>query len=80
MPGRGPLQRVSILGGTPETITPLRGASWGADGNIVYSTSEGARLRVAADGPPVWRRPCCLRQGYGGQAGLRGKAEALPHR
>ena len=63
MPGRGPLQRVSILGGTPETMTPLsaplRGASWGADGNIVYSTSEGALLRVAADGgdPEVLTTP-----------------------
>ena len=63
MPNRGPLQRVSILGGTPETITPLsaplRGASWGADGNIVYSTTEGALLRVAADGgePEVLTTP-----------------------
>ena len=63
MPASGPLQRVSILGGTPETITPLsaplRGASWGADGHIVYATLEGALLRVAADGgdPQVLTTP-----------------------
>ena len=63
MPDRGSLQRVSILGGTPETIVPLsaplRGASWGEDGRIVYSTSEGVLLRVAAEGgePEVLTTP-----------------------
>ena len=63
MPDRGPLQKVSILGGRPETITPLaaplRGASWGADDSIVFSTSNDGLLRVSADGgePEVLTTP-----------------------
>jgi len=50
------LERVSIQGGAPVTITtipsPLRGASWGEDGTIVYATSDTASglLRVSALG------------------------------
>ena len=49
------LKRVAILGGPPQTIcaleAPLRGASWGPDGMIVFAVSGGAGLlRVASEG------------------------------
>ena len=54
MPDRGPLQKVSILGGRPQTIcelpAPLRGASWGDDDMIVFSTATTGLMRVSADG------------------------------
>ncbi|MCH8811217.1 MAG: serine/threonine-protein kinase, partial [Gemmatimonadetes bacterium] len=54
----GSLQRVSILGGPPVTITPLPsflfGASWGADDVIVFGLNdlEGLRQVPAAGGEP----------------------------
>ena len=56
--GFGPLQRVSILGGPPLTIVPLggnlMGASWGADGTIVFglNAAEGLQQVPAAGGEP----------------------------
>ena len=48
------LKKVSVRGGTPITLCPVRyalGASWGSDGTIVFSDQEGKRLaRVSADG------------------------------
>jgi serine/threonine-protein kinase len=47
--GTGPLQRVSILGGPPLTISPLpaalAGASWGPDDMIVFGLNAGVGLR-----------------------------------
>jgi serine/threonine-protein kinase len=48
------LKRISVAGGLPQTITalddPIRGASWGDDGQIVFSSVGGGLLRVAAAG------------------------------
>ena len=47
------LSRVSIHEGTVERITgtpPLRGASWGSDNTIVFSTNSGGLWRVSANG------------------------------
>ena len=52
----GVLQKVSVLGGPPVTITKLpegglRGASWGDDDTLVFATSAPSGLwRVAAEG------------------------------
>ena len=54
----GALQRVSILGGPPLTITPLPldviGASWGPDETIFFGQNDGEGLRevAAAGGEP----------------------------
>ena len=54
----GPLQRVSILGGPPLTIVPLRqnlmGASYGPDETIVFGLNDAAGLWqvLAAGGEP----------------------------
>ncbi len=52
------LKKVPILGGTPVTIctlpapgpAPVRGASWGSDGTIVFGGANGSLWRVAASG------------------------------
>jgi serine/threonine-protein kinase len=50
------LKKVPILGGTPVTICsvqgpgPVRGASWGLDGTIVFGGARGSLWRVAASG------------------------------
>jgi Tol biopolymer transport system component len=55
----GPLQRVSISGGPPLTISAvsgdLRGASWGPDGTIVFALAdfEGLNQVSAAGGTPT---------------------------
>ena len=73
----GALQRVSVLGGPPLTITPLSadlaGASWGADGTIVFglNTSEGLWQVPAAGGEPA-----VLTTTYGTTA--HGSPEVLP--
>jgi serine/threonine-protein kinase len=59
---RGALRKVSMAGGEPLTICAaplLRGASWGEDGAIVYSSGEGSLVRVAATGgePAPLTRP-----------------------
>ena len=51
----GTLKKVSVLGGTPLTITDLngdlQGASWGRDDAIVFATTESkGLLRISADG------------------------------
>ncbi|SVA50083.1 uncharacterized protein METZ01_LOCUS102937, partial [marine metagenome] len=57
--GNRSLQRVSILGGPPVTITDIpggpRGASWGSDDTIVFATGnpESGLLRVAVGGGDV---------------------------
>ena len=52
--GRSPLQKVSVLGGPPLTVTELpddmRGASWTPDDTIVFGTVGGGLFRVAAAG------------------------------
>jgi serine/threonine-protein kinase len=56
------MSKVPVRGGTPVTITGLTdrssGASWGADGTIVFATTEGL-FKVSADGgePSVIARP-----------------------
>lgn len=47
------LKKVPLGGGAPITITPLGGvdgASWGADGSIVYATGAGGLWKVSSDG------------------------------
>ena len=48
------LKRISILGGPPVTICAVqgsvRGASWGADGTIVFGGELGGLWRVSANG------------------------------
>jgi eukaryotic-like serine/threonine-protein kinase len=48
------LKRISILGGPPATICSVqgqvRGASWGADGTIVFGGELGGLWRVSASG------------------------------
>jgi serine/threonine-protein kinase len=57
--GNRSLQRVSILGGPPVTITDIpggpRGASWGSDDTIVFATGnpESGLLRVGVGGGDV---------------------------
>ena len=59
------LRRVSLRGGPPVTVARVvgasRGASWGADGSIVFATSDRSTglLRVGASGgePEVLTRP-----------------------
>jgi hypothetical protein len=56
------LKKVAVSGGAVITICPSgipRGASWGDDGNIVFSTYAGELLRVPAGGgvPAVLTRP-----------------------
>ena len=50
----GALQRVSVLGSPPMTISKMeglfRGASWGEDGTIVFATSRTGLFRVPASG------------------------------
>ena len=52
--GGNPLQKVSIAGGTPVTISTLpsqvRGATWGPDDWIVVGTSGGGLFQVPAGG------------------------------
>ena len=62
---KGTLRKVPIAGGPPVVIASItgasRGASWGADGSIVFATSDRATglLRVPADGgePEVLTTP-----------------------
>jgi len=53
-PGRTTLQRVSILGGAPVTLTEspseIIGASWGADGQIIFAARNGTLFRVSESG------------------------------
>ena len=58
------IRKVAITGGPPVTLTaldaPPRGATWGEDGTIVYSTTSPTGLqRVSADGgdPTVLTEP-----------------------
>ena len=48
------LQRVSIFGGPPVTLTeapsPIFGASWGTDDQIIFGTGGGGLFRVSAGG------------------------------
>ena len=48
------LQRVSIFGGAPEQLTdsrrPIRGASWGGDGQIIFGTLGAGLFRVSSGG------------------------------
>ena len=48
------LQKVSILGGPPVTLTespsPVRGASWGTDDRIIFGTQGGGLFRVSGGG------------------------------
>jgi len=49
----GSLKKVSLAGGLPLTIcetSPVRGASWGPNGNIVFDTSGEGLYRVSAAG------------------------------
>ena len=51
----GALKRISANGGPPVSITPIkgigRGATWGADGTIVFATTDSTGLmRVSATG------------------------------
>jgi Tol biopolymer transport system component len=51
----GELKRIAISGGPPQTVAPatpdVRGASWGADGRIVFApTFTGPLMRVSASG------------------------------
>jgi len=52
--GTTQLKRVSAQGGPPSTIANIpgfmRGASWGADGTIVFATAPGGLWRVRAAG------------------------------
>ena len=63
MPLGGPLQKVSVLGGPVVTIcelpAPLRGASWGSNGEIVFGVATGDLMRVSAEGgePEVLSAP-----------------------
>jgi serine/threonine protein kinase/Tol biopolymer transport system component len=50
---QGELKKVSLTGGSSETIAPVssfRGADWGDDGNIVYADRRSGIWRVSADG------------------------------
>ena len=51
---RTTLQRVSILGGAPVTLTEsptqIVGASWGTDGQIIFGTRAGTLFRVSEGG------------------------------
>jgi serine/threonine-protein kinase len=55
----GSLKRIAVSGGPAQTICPLdstlRGASWGADGSVVFATdgSKGLRRVPAAGGTPL---------------------------
>ncbi len=54
----GELKRISISGGSPQSIAPVttdvRGASWGADDRIVFAPAfAGPLLQVAASGGKV---------------------------
>ena len=54
----GQLQRVSVTGGAPITITPLppgetRGASWGADNTILFAAGPSLYRVPMAGGDPV---------------------------
>ena len=59
------LERVSVQGGPTSTITKLpanlRGASWGADGTIIYGTEDTAsglwRVRAAGGTPEMLTKP-----------------------
>ena len=48
------LQRVSILGGAPVTLaelpSPVAGASWGLDDQIIIGTADGGLLRIPGGG------------------------------
>ena len=48
------LQRVSILGGAPVTLaelpSPVEGASWGLDDQIIIGTADGGLLRIPGGG------------------------------
>ena len=48
------LQKVSILGGPPVTLTespsPVRGASWGTDDQIIFGTVSAGLFRVSGGG------------------------------
>ena len=54
--GPATLMKVSVLGGPPvmlaESPSPIRGASWGADDQIVLGTADGL-MRVAGSGGEV---------------------------
>lgn len=60
----GALQRVSIEGGIPSRVTavpgPIRGASWGEDGTILYSLNGSSLWRVPAYGGSPTEIPLVL--------------------
>ena len=61
----GKLKRVSVDGGSPQTIAEAaqpRGATWGADGQIVYQPSVGGPLMSSP--PPAARRGRCRRPNH----------------
>jgi len=55
--GPGQLQKISIVGGAPVALAPAAqtlGASWGRDGTILFSDTEGI-MQVSSDGGPPKR-------------------------
>ena len=53
-PGSTTLHKVPIVGGPPVTLTtsssPIAGASWGGDGQIIYGTRSAGLFRVSDNG------------------------------
>jgi serine/threonine-protein kinase len=52
---RGSLRKIPVSGGAPPTVigeaaAPLFGASWGADGTVVYAAESGGLWRVPSGG------------------------------